>query len=473
MTDRSHERAVEGEAAAIWVAIEKLTPWVKNPRKNDRSVDKAVASIKEHGWGAPILARKDTGEIIAGHTRLKAALRMGMALVPVRYMDLDEIRAHSLALADNRVGEDSEWDKDALARVLLELEEAGAKLEATAFEQKELDDLMARLEAERLGAVGEDLDEDLLALPAAPASIEGGVYTLGPHILVCGDSTRVDHVDMAMGGVLADLLWTDPPYNVDYGALVEAMPSRGAKARRELGGGSHIANDKMDDASFRQFLRDALSAADAVMRAGAAFYVAHADTEGFNFRGAVRDVAWHLSSTIVWRKDALVMGRADYHWRHEPILYGWKEGGSHFWCGDRTQDTIWDVDRPKKSEAHPTMKPVELVARAIRNSTRAGEHVLDLFGGSGTTLVACAKEQRVAHLVEKDPKYCDVIRRRWARFASKAGLAIGDGLVGAQYAASEPAEPASPLRRRGVGAPPEPLETAGDPARIPDGKLPN
>lgn len=463
MTDRSHLVAKEGDAAAIYVAIEKLIPWVKNPRKNDPTVDKAVASIKEHGWGSPILARKDNGEIIAGHTRLKAALRMGLKVVPVRYMDLDEIRAHSLAIADNRVGEDSEWDKDALARVLAELEEAHAPLAATGFEQEELDALMARLEREAMSEVDEELDEDLLALPPEPVSAPGEIYRLGPHVLVCGDSTTVQAAEDAADGILVDLLWTDPPYNVDYGALVAAMPSRGSKARLERGGGSHIANDKMDDASFRQFLRDAFSAADAVMKPGASYYIAHADTEGFNFRGAVRDVAWHLSSTLIWRKDALVMGRADYHWRHEPLLYGWKEGGSHYWCGDRTQDTIWDVDRPKKSEAHPTMKPVELVARAIRNSSRSGEHVLDLFGGSGTTLIAAAKERRVAHLVEKDPKYCDVIRRRWARFAAKAGLEIGDGLVGEQKSA---AEPASPLRRaRALDAPPEPLEVAGDPKR--------
>lgn len=454
--------------AAVFVAVSKLTPWVKNPRKNDPTVDKAVVSIKEHGWGAPILARRDNGEIIAGHTRLKAAIRMGLEVVPVRYLDLDEIRAHSLALADNRVGEDSEWDKDALARVLLELEEKGAKLEATAFDQEELDALMARLEREAISDVAEDLDEDLLALPPVPASAEGEIYRLGPHVLVCGDSTSIDVVARAADGSLIDLLWTDPPYNVDYGALVAAFQrhngggGRTSKNRDANGMGSHIQNDKMDDASFRQFLRDVFSAADTVMKPGAAFYIAHADTEGFNFRGGVRDVGWKLSSSLVWRKDRLVMGRSDYHWRHEPILYGWKEGGTHYWCGDRTQDTVWDVDRPARSDAHPTMKPVELVARAIRNSSRAGEHVLDLFGGSGTTLIAAAKERRVAHLVEKEPKYCDVIRRRWARFALKAGLEVGDGIVGEQKSAASPTPP------RVVSAPdlPEPIETAGDPTRL-------
>lgn len=444
MTDRSLEQATEGDSAAVWVAVEKLTPWVKNPRLNDKSVEKAVRSIRQHGWGAPILARADNGEIIAGHTRLKAALRMGLKLVPVRYLELSEIQAHSLALADNRVAEDSEWDKEALARVLLELEAAGAPLVDTGFEQKELDDLMARLEQERLGAVDEDLDEDLLALPSEPKSIEGEVYLLGPHVLVCGDSTRIDHVQLALGEVEAiDLLWTDPPYNVDYVGKTKSKLT--------------IDNDKMSDEAFRQFLRDAFSAADAVMKPGAPFYIAHSDTEGFNFRGSVRDVDWHLSSTLIWKKDVLVMGRSDYHWRHEPILYGFKEGAPHYFVDDRTQDTIWEIDRPTKSEAPPTMKPIELVARAVRNSSRIGENVLDLFGGSGTTLVACAKERRVAHLIEKDPKYCDVIRRRWARFAVKAGLDVGDGLVGEQKNAT-PRKADAPL--------PEPLHVAGDPKLV-------
>jgi site-specific DNA-methyltransferase (adenine-specific) len=444
-----HEQPVEGSAAAEWVAIERLTPWVKNPRKNDATVDRAAASIKAHGWGAPILARRDNSEIIAGHTRLKAALRMGLRLVPVRYLDLDEIRAHSLALADNRVGEESEWDREALARVLDDLQRAGADLEATGFDEKEVDDLIAKLEAERLAEIGEDLDDDLLALPAEPKSEAGRVYALGPHRLLCGDSRDIGAVEAASDGRRVDLVWTDPPYNVGYvGKTKDALT---------------IENDKMEDGAFRDFLRDAFSTAAALMRPGAIFYIAHADSEGLNFRGAVRDVGWKLAQTIIWVKDVFVMGRQDYQWRHEPILYGWRDDGAHLVLKDRTQDTIWEIPRPKVSAAHPTMKPVALVRRAIVNSSRIGDLVLDLFGGSGTTMVACAKEQRSALLVELDPKYCDVIRRRWARFALKAGLDVGDGLVGEQVDAT-----ATPPRRVQAPALPAPIETGGPPSRLPN-----
>jgi DNA modification methylase len=452
--DRSHERAVEGEAAAVWVAVEKLIPWVKNPRKNDASVDKACASIKAHGWGAPLLARRDNQEIIAGHTRLKAALRMGLKVVPVRYLDLDEIRAHSLALADNRVGEDSEWDKEALARVLEELKAGGADMEATAFEKEEVDDLIARLEAERLAEVTEDLDEDLLALPEKPVSIEGEVYLLGPHVLVCGDSTRMDHVQLALGEAeRVDMMWTDPPYNVGYEG----------KTKEKL----TIENDKQSLLAFTDFLRDAFASAMAVCKPGAVWYVAAPpgpDSLAFSTNLHALGV-WR--QMIVWAKDVFVLGHSDYHYKFESIFYGWTPGGSHLFTGDRTQDNVWEVPRPKASRVHPTMKPVELIARAIRNSSRTDDHVLDLFGGSGSTLIACAKERRIAHLVELDPKYCDVIRRRWARFALKAGLEVGDGLVGEQKAAAEP-EPLSPLRRERVLDLdlPEPLHVGGDPKLV-------
>lgn len=453
-TDRSHLDAREGDAAAIWVATEKLTPWVKNPRKNDATVDKLAAGIKEHGFGAPILARRDNGEIIAGHTRLKAALRLGLRVVPVRYLDLDEIRAHSLALADNRIGEDSEWDREALARILVELKDAEADLDATGFDEKEVEDLIAKLEAERLGDVDEDLDDDLLALPAEPVSVEGEAYRLGPHRLVCGDSTRLDHVDLAMGEAVGDMMFTDPPYGVN---MSEKNAALSAWDGRKDKSGQKIESDDLSVAGLTTFLRDVFALALGHTRAGGAWYVCGPDgPPSAAFVTALGEIGV-FRRTITWVKETFVIGRSDYHCRSEFVFYGWNPSGSHYWCGDRTQDNVWEIPRPRASKAHPTMKPVELVQRAIRNSSRIGEHVLDLFGGSGTTMIAAAKERRVAHLVEKDPKYCDVIRRRWARFALKAGLDVGDGIVGEQKSAAEPTPP------RRVQAPvlPAPLEVGG------------
>lgn len=458
--DRSHLDAREGDAAAIWVATEKLTPWVKNPRKNDATVDKLAAGIKEHGFGAPLLARKDNGEIIAGHTRLKAALRLGLKVVPVRYLDLDEIRAHSLALADNRIGEDSEWDREALARVLVELKDAEADLDATGFDEKEVEDLIAKLEAERLGDVDEDLDDDLLALPEAPVSIEGEVYRLGPHLLVCGDSTRAEHVDLAMGEPLADMVFTDPPYGVNMSEKNAAL-ARADKHRKDRSA-DKIENDDLSVADLTSFLRDVFALALAHTRAGGAWYVCGpGGPHSAAFITSLGEIGV-FRQIIAWVKETFVIGRSDYHGRWESIFYGWKPGAAHYFVDDRTQDTVWECPRPRASAAHPTMKPVELVQRAIRNSSRIGEHVLDLFGGSGTTMIAAAKERRVAHLVEKDPKYCDVIRRRWARFALKAGLDVGDGIIGEQKSAASPTPPrVVPARDL-----PAPLEIGGPPDRL-------
>jgi DNA modification methylase len=318
--------------------------------------------------------------------------------VPVRYLDLSSEDAQLLALADNKLGEIAEWDEGMLGRILEELKAGNADLTATGFDAGEIDRLLADLNAERASNVEEDPVPDP---PENPDSVPGTVYELGPRLL-CGDSTQAATVQRVVAGDRVSLLWTDAPYNVAY-----------------EGAAGSIMNDNMSRERFRAFLIDAFRACDAVMPPGCAFYLAHADTEGLAFRSAVETVGWKLASCLIWWKDSLVLGRGDYHWQHEPILYGWKPGASHHAVADRTQTTVWEVDRPKRSEEHPTMKPVPLIERAIRNSTEAGETVLDVFGGSGSTLIAAARTGRKALLVELDPKYCDVIRHRWARFQAK------------------------------------------------------
>jgi len=387
------------ESAAVWVPVEELRAWAKNPRKNAEAVVKVADSIKRFGFGAPIVARKEDRQIIAGHTRLQAALRLGLSHVPVRYLDVTAEDAQLLALADNKLGEIAEWDEGMLSRVLQELKAAGADLGASGFGTEELDRLLADLAAADVAGVEED---PVPELPETPDSVPGTVYQLGPHRLLCGDSTREEDVAKVVAGERVSLLWTDPPYNVAY-----------------EGAAGSILNDKMPAGRFQAFLTDALRAFDAAMPAGAAFYIAHADTEGLAFRSSVAAVGWKLASCIVWLKDSLVLGRGDYHWIHEPILYGWKEGAAHHRVEDRSQTTVWECARPKRSEEHPTMKPVPLIERAIRNSTESNQVVLDGFGGSGSTMIAAARTGRKALLVELDPKYCDVIRQRWARFEAK------------------------------------------------------
>jgi DNA modification methylase len=388
-----------GDAAAVWVPIAELHPWIGNPRKNSDAIKAVADSIRKFGFGAPLVVRQANRQLIAGHTRLLAARRIGLTHVPVRYLDLSEHDAQLLALADNKLGELAEWDDGMLARILSELKGADADLAATGFDAAEIDRLLADLGAERAAEVEED---PVPEVPQTPDSAPGTIYELGPHRLLCGDSTRVEDIRRLVAGDRISLLWTDAPYNVAY-----------------EGAAGSIMNDDMSPERFLTFLTDAFRACDAVMPAGAGFYLAHADTEGLAFRSAVAAVGWKLASCLIWRKDSLVLGRGDYHWIHEPILYGWKPGASHHAVEDRTQTTVWDVDRPKRNDQHPTMKPVSLIARALRNSTGAGEIVLDAFGGSGSTLIAAARTGRRARLVELDPKYCDVIRQRWSRFEAK------------------------------------------------------
>jgi len=379
------------------VGIDEVIPYAKNPRKNDAAVDKVAGSLKEFGWRQPIVVDAEM-VVIAGHTRLAAARKLKLDQVPIHIAtDLTANQIKAYRIAYNRVSQEAKWDDDLLALELADLDLENYDLGLTGFDDDELAALMAEAVTEGL------VDEDQVPPePETPVTVLGDIWQLGRHRVMCGDSTSIDAVDELMDGHLADMWLTDPPYNVDYtGRTKDALK---------------IENDKMDDNSFRQFLRDAYSAADANMKEGAVFYIWHADLEGYNFRGAAADIGWQVRQCLIWAKNSMVMGRQDYHWQHEPCLYGWKSGAGHFWATDRKQTTILKFDRPTRNVEHPTMKPVNLMEYQITNNTRGADVVLDSFGGSGSTLIACEKSGRQARLMEFDPKYVDVIVKRWQDF---------------------------------------------------------
>ena len=407
--------------AAIWASVDSLRPWVKNPRKNEAAVDAAAASIKAHGWGAPILARAANSEVIAGHTRLKAAIRLGLKEVPVRFLDVSEEQAHALALADNKVGESSAWDEQTLAQVLKDLGDSAA---TTGFSTDEIEALIGKLDAERLEGAA---DDEPPPVPDTPVSVAGEVYVLGPHRLVCGDAANADvYTRLLPDQERADILVTDPPYGVNLGAKNRNLN----KLKRKMGyPGGMIEKDIADDeVAPTQLWTDVLSLARAHLKAGSSYYVT--GPQGADLAllmVSLSSAGLPLRHMLVWSKSKMVLGRADYHYQHEPILYGWVEG-THRWYGDRSQTSVWAIDRPDKSKLHPTTKPPEIYRRALRNSAKPGDIILDPFAGSGTALVAAALEGNKARLVELDPGYCDVIRKRWGALARKGGLDVGDGL---------------------------------------------
>ena len=380
----------------IEIDIADLIPYANNPRKNDSAVADVAESIEQVGYITPIVIDENR-VILAGDTRLKALKRRGAKREKVlQVFGLSEEQKTKYRLLDNKVGEIAEWDFNKLA----------AELEAVDFGDFDFgwDELLSQIPdsdgAEPLSDAVEDEYDPVL--PEKPKSKPGDVYQLGRHRLMCGDSTNAADVAKLMDGTLADMLLTDPPYNVAY-----------------EGGAGTIMNDSMEDAAFRQFLRDAFACADSVMKPGAAFYIWHADSEGYNFRGACHDIGWQVRQCLIWNKNSLVIGRQDYQWKHEPCLYGWKSGAAHIWLSDRKQTTVMDFDRPSRSDLHPTTKPVQLFDYQIRNSCPERGVVLDLFGGSGTTIIAAEQNNRSAYCMELDPKYCDVILRRYQDFTGK------------------------------------------------------
>jgi len=386
------------------VAVDKLIPYAKNSRTHSpEQVGQIAASIKEFGFRNPILV--DGVGIIAGHGRLMAAQKLGLDKVPtIDCSDMTESQKKAYIIADNKLAMNAGWDNAMLTIELQGLEDEGFDLTLTGFDDKELDALLNVIE----GTDGLTDENAVPDVPEEPKTKLGDIYILGNHRLMCGDSTSIDSVEKLMNGQLADQLVTDPPYNIAY---------EGGSKKRE-----QIKNDEMADEEFRQFLKDVYIAANAVMKAGAVFYIWHADTEGYNFRGAARDMGWKVRQTLIWNKDNSAFGRSDYHWKHEPCLYGWKEGAAHLWAADRKQTTVIECKRPSKSDLHPTMKPVELMEYQILNNTKGSDIVLDLFGGSGSTMIAAEKIGRKSCLMELDPKYCDVIVKRWEDFTGQKAV---------------------------------------------------
>jgi site-specific DNA-methyltransferase (adenine-specific) len=390
-------------------AVSALVPYARNSRTHSaEQVSQIAASIKEWGWTVPILVDEDGG-IIAGHGRVLAAQKLGLTDVPCMVATgWSEAQRRAYVIADNKLTLNGGWNDELLRVELNDLQDMGFGLELTGFSADELGAL--------LGADGTEglTDADAVPeVPAVPVTVEGDVWLLGRHRLMCGDSTSIDAVERLCDGQLVDMWLTDPPYNVAYeGGTKEKLT---------------IKNDKMGDDSFRQFLRDSYIAADAVMKPGAVFYVWHADSEGYNFRGAAKDAGWTVRQCLIWKKQSMVMGRQDYHWKHEPCLYGWKDGAAHLWATDRKQTTILEFDRPSRNGEHPTMKPVELFAYQMLNNTKGNDRVLDSFGGSGTTAIAAEKHGRDALLMELDPKYCDVIITRWQDFTGQAATLESTG----------------------------------------------
>ncbi|MBY6055393.1 site-specific DNA-methyltransferase [Leisingera daeponensis] len=435
-----------------WVSPHDLIPYDRNSRTHPAwQIAQIIASIEEFGFANPILVGDD-GVIIAGHGRLAAALQMGLEEVSVvRLGHLSEAQRRALVIADNKIAENAGWDEDMLRQELEALQAEAFDLDVLGFDMDELNAIL-------------DFDADDDSEPALPgeddhvpepdpvyASEAGDVWILGDHRLLCGDSTDPDAVAILCDGFLVDCVWTDPPYNVNY-----------------EGTAGKIQNDDMSAADFRKFLVSAFMAGASVMRPGAPIYVAHADTEGLAFRKAFVDAGLKLSGCLIWEKPSLVLGRSDYQWRHEPILYGWKPGAAHSWYGARDKTTVLNHDgeairlqsdgtiqvsigdqvviiegenlsmrsvdtsiirhdKPSRNPDHPTMKPVSLIERYLANSSKPGDLVLDLFGGSGSTLIACEKMGRKARLMELDPRFCDVIVNRWQEYTGKTAVLEADG----------------------------------------------
>ncbi len=394
--------------------LDRLIPYARNARTHtDEQVAQIAASIAEFGWTNPVLVGSD-GVLIAGHARLMAARKLAMSEVPVIVLDhLRESQRRALVLADNRLALSAAWDEDMLRVELAALREDDYNIDLLGFTDEEIEGFLAEPEAEVAGLTDEDAVPET---PEAAVTVPGDVWLLGQHRLLCGDATVLGDLETVLAGGLADITFCDPPYNVNYGATM----------KDKLRGKSHrkIANDNLGE-EFAKFLYDACVNMLAVTKG--AVYICMSSSELHTLQKAFRDAGGHWSTFVIWAKNTFTMGRSDYQRQYEPILYGWKEGADHFWCGARDQGDVWFIKKPHVNDLHPTMKPVELVERAVRNSSKSRDTVLDPFGGSGSTLIACEKAGRQARVIELEPKYCDVIIRRFQQFAGKPATLEGDG----------------------------------------------
>lgn len=399
------------------IRTDRLIPADYNPRKDlkpgDPEYEKLKRSLEEFGYVEPVIWNKTTSHVVGGHQRLKVLLDMGITEVECVVVDMDAEKEKALNVALNKISGD--WDKDKLALLIADLQGADFDVSLTGFDPAELDDLFK--DSLKDGIKDDDFDVDAeLQKPALTKP--GDVWLLGRHRLVCGDSTKAETFTALMDGKLANLVVTDPPYNVNY-----------------EGTAGKIKNDNMGNEAFYDFLLAAFTNTEAAMAQDASIYVFHADTEGLNFRKAFSDAGFQLSGCCIWKKPSLVLGRSPYQWQHEPVLFGWKKKGKHNWYTDRKQTTIWEFEKPKKNADHPTMKPIALVAYPIMNSSLTNCIVLDPFGGSGSTLIACEQSDRICFTIELDEKYCDVIVKRYIEQVGGAdGVSVIRNGIAMKYA---------------------------------------
>jgi len=395
------------------ITVERLIPADYNPRKDlkpgDSEYEKLKRSIEQFGYVEPVIWNKTTGRVVGGHQRLKVLQDMGISDVDCVVVELSDEKEKALNIALNKIS--GEWDKEKLALLITDLQGADFDVSLTGFEPAEIDDLFK--DSMKDGIKDDDFDvESELKNPTITKP--GDIWTLGRHRLVCGDSTLPHTYEMLMGDTKANLVITDPPYNVNY-----------------EGSAGKIKNDNMENDAFYGFLFNAFVNMERFMANDASIYVFHADTEGLNFRKAFSDAGFYLSGTCIWKKQSLVLGRSPYQWQHEPVLFGWKKRGKHLWYTGRKESTIWEFDKPKKNGDHPTMKPIPLLAYPIMNSSISNTVVLDPFGGSGSTLIACEQTDRICRTIELDEKFCDVIVKRYIeQVGSSAGVTVQrDGLT--------------------------------------------
>jgi site-specific DNA-methyltransferase (adenine-specific) len=386
----------------------QLIPYARNARTHSESqVDQIAASIREFGFNNPILIKDDL-TVIAGHGRLMAAKKLGLEQVPTLCLShLSSTQVKAYILADNKLAMNAGWDDEMLATELEELTLEGFDTSLIGFDENEIANLLSDLNE------GERDEDDVPVDNTEPVSRPGDVWILGKHRVMCGDATDAALIAKLLKNELADMWLTDPPYNVNYVGGTEDQLT--------------IKNDSKNDEDFRSFLTQAYLAAKENMKDGAVFYIWYADIEGYNFYGAAKDSGLQVRQSLVWKKSSLVMGRKDYHWIHEPCLYGWKDGASHLWASDRKQTSVFEFDKPHRNGEHPTMKPVALFEYVMLNNTHVNSIVLDTFGGSGTTLIAAHKNNRVSRLMELDPKYCDVIVKRWQDFSGDKAMLESNG----------------------------------------------
>ena len=391
--------------------LSRLIAYARNPRKNDHAVEQMAGVIREFGFRIPIIAMS-TGDVVDGHLRLKAAQHLGLETVPVLLADdLTPAQIKAFRLLANRSATWADWDDELLGLELAELQDSGFDLALTGFTEDEWDKLISGDE----GTEGLTDEDAIPEVTEDPVSQPGDVWLLGEHKILCGDATKVEDYKALLGDELADMTVTDPPYNVNY--------ANTAKDKMR-GTNRPILNDNMGD-GFAGFLL--LACQNILDVTKGAVYIAMSSSELDTLQSAFRAAGGKWSTFIIWAKNTFTMGRADYQRQYEPILYGWKDGAQHYWCGARDQGDVWQIKKPHKNDLHPTMKPVELMERAVRNSSKTRDIVLDPFGGSGTTLIACEKSGRRARLIELDPKYVDVIVKRWQDFTGKEAQRASDG----------------------------------------------